>query len=153
MPGLAQRSPILAPITAWAGSRPDILGLAVVGSVARGNARPDSDTDVVLLVTEPQAFRRDRQWLADIGFGHGSRIKGWHDARYGAAWSRHVSLEPTGEIEFTFCARSWAATDPVDPGTAMVLAGGCKVLLDKNGLFDRLLSAVDHLDHIRAGRP
>jgi tRNA nucleotidyltransferase (CCA-adding enzyme) len=32
--------------------RPEVLGLALFGSVARGDARPDSDVDVFVLVKE-----------------------------------------------------------------------------------------------------
>ena len=33
----------------WAAHQPTIAGVALVGSYARGEARPDSDSDVVLL--------------------------------------------------------------------------------------------------------
>jgi hypothetical protein len=37
---------------------------------------------------------------------------------------------------------AWAATDPVDPGTAAVVAGGLRVLWDPSGLLHRLLGAL-----------
>jgi hypothetical protein len=67
-------------------------------------------------------------------------VAGWHDVDYGIVWSRHIQLEPTCEIEFTFCAPSWAATDPVDPGTVDVVSQGCRVLSDKAALFEKLLA-------------
>jgi hypothetical protein len=67
-------------------------------------------------------------------------VIGWHDVDYGMVWSRHAQLEPFCELEFTFCRRSWAAVDPVDPGTASVVSKGCRVLLDKGGLFEGLLA-------------
>ena len=33
-------------------ARPEVLGVVVVGSVARGDERPDSDVDVYLVVTD-----------------------------------------------------------------------------------------------------
>ncbi len=137
----AQLEEILAPISAWACSRSDIHGLALVGSWARGSARSDSDIDVMLLVSEPQKFCSDEHWLTEIAWT-GGRVAGWHDAEYGSAWSRHVALEPHCEIEFTFCTPSWAATDPIDTGTANVVSGGCRVLVDKMRLFGNLLTAV-----------
>jgi hypothetical protein len=139
MLGIAQLDQVLAPVSAWARSRPDVLGLALVGSWACGRARQDSDVDLVLLVSEPQIFRRDERWMAEIRWLD-RRVVGWHDADYGVAWSRHVRLQPACEIEFTFCDPSWAATDPVDPGTAAVVSGGCRPLLDKAGLFEGLLA-------------
>jgi predicted nucleotidyltransferase len=133
---------IVAPVTAWARSRPDILGLAVVGSWARGAARAGSDVDLILLASDPQSFRYDENWLIEIHWGE-RRIASWRDADYGAVWSRHVQLTPPCEIEFTFCAPAWAATDPVDPGTANVVSNGCRVLLDmldKARLFEKLLA-------------
>jgi len=97
--------------------------------------------DLVLLVSEPQVFRRDAHWLTDIGWAEGQPVH-WHDADYGVAWSRHVGLQPAREIEFTCCSPSWAAIDPVDPGTAGVVSNGCRVLLDKAEFFENLLLAV-----------
>jgi Nucleotidyltransferase domain len=139
MAGIAQLEQILSPVAAWARSRSDILGLAVVGSWARGTARPGSDIDLILLAPEAQAFRYDESWLAEIGW-RDWRIAGWHDADYGAVWSRHVRLEPPCEIEFSFCLPTWAATDPPDPGTIRVVAGGCRILFDKARLLEKLLT-------------
>ena len=139
--GLAERSDVLAAVLAWARSRADVLAVAVVGSVARGAAKPESDLDFVVLVDEPSRFRDDGRWLAQIHFGNNAHLAGWHDVDYGVAWSRHVRLSGAGEVEFTFGALSWAATDPIDPGTAAVIADGCHVIFDSAGLFARLLAA------------
>jgi uncharacterized protein len=138
---IARVEQILERITAWALARPDILGLAVVGSWARGTARPGSDIDLMLLAAEPQALRADDLWLAEIGWGE-ARVAAWRDEEYGAAWSRRVELHPPCEIEFTFGKPSWAAADPPDFGTAEVVAKGCRVLLDKARLLQNLLAAV-----------
>jgi uncharacterized protein len=132
--------PIVCAIVSWARRRPDIRGLALAGSWARGAARPDSDIDLILLVNEPETFRH-QDWLDEITW-HNGHVVHWHDADYGAAWSRHLQLSASGEIEFTFCRPSWADTDPVDAGTAEVVSGGCRILLDKSGLFEKLLSVV-----------
>jgi predicted nucleotidyltransferase len=139
MAGIAQLDRLVSPITAWARSRPDIIGLAVVGSWARGTARPDSDVDLVLLASAPQALRYDELWLAEIDWRE-CRVVRWHDADYGNVWSRHVLLEPAREIEFTFCAASWAATDPLDRVTANIVLSGCRIFLDKARLFERLVA-------------
>jgi uncharacterized protein len=135
----AQLGRLLAPIESWARARSDILGVALIGSHARGTPRLDSDVDLLLLASEPRAFRYAEGWLSDIPWTEG-RIVNWRDADYGAAWSRHARLEPFGRVEFTFCAQSWAATDPIDPGTSSVVSMGCRVLVDKIGLFRTLLA-------------
>jgi uncharacterized protein len=140
MVDIVQLEQILAPVAEWARLRSDILGFAVVGSWACDMARVDSDIDLMFLVAEPQTFRCDEHWLVEICWAD-RRVAGWHDADYGIAWSRHVQLEPPCEIEFTFCGPSWAATDPIDPGTVNVVAKGCRILLDKAGLFEKLLAA------------
>jgi hypothetical protein len=139
MADIAKLDQILAPVAAWARSRSDVFGLAIVGSWARGSARSDSDIDLMVLVPKPQAFRCDDLWLAEIQWGE-ARVTGWHDADYGMVWSRHVRLEPPCEMEFTFCALSWTATDPVDPGSLNVVSTGCRILVDKLGLFESLLA-------------
>jgi uncharacterized protein len=131
---------IIAAVALWARSRADILGLALVGSRACGTARLDSDIDLVVLAAEPQVFRDDEAWLAEIPWS-GAHVAVWHDADYAVAWSRHAVLNTGDEIEFTFCEPSWAATDPIDAGTLGVVSGGCHVVLDKAKLFESLLMA------------
>lgn len=53
----------IAAFVARAARRPDVLGVLVTGSVARGDEREDSDVDLVLVVTEEtwhRAVERDR---------------------------------------------------------------------------------------------
>jgi hypothetical protein len=138
MGDVARFDQIVAPVVAWAERRSDILGLAVAGPWARGTASGDSDIDLILLAAEPQAFRTS-DWLDEIRWPAG-RVADWHDAEYGVAWSRHLQLMLPCEIEFTFCSPAWAEIDPVDAGTAQVVSGGCRVLLDKSAMFKRLLA-------------
>ena len=139
MPDQPTIDQFLSPITAWARARPDILALALLGSWARGTPTRDSDVDLLFIVSEPQAFRYDELWLAEISW-RGAYVTGWRDADYGVAWSRHVQLAPSREVEFTFCPPWWAATDPLDPSTASIVANGCRILLDKTRLLETLLS-------------
>lgn len=130
---------ILDAIAAWAASRPDILALALIGSWARGTATPVSDIDLVILATEPKVFR-DKEWPNRIAWAP-ARVTGWHDAEYGAVWSRHVQFRGEPEIEFSFAERSWAATGPIDPSTSKIVRGGLRILVDKEKLLERLQAA------------
>ena len=126
-------------IRAWARRHDAVHGLALVGSHARGEAEPNSDVDFMLLVGDPGAFKVDGAWLGAISWASlGSRIACVEDEEYGAVWSRRVWLHPRGEIEFTFARPSWAALEPIDPGTRHVIMHGCSILHDPTGALARL---------------
>jgi hypothetical protein len=85
----------------------------------------------MISASEPHTSHDDGAWLQEIHFGCDIRAAGWHDAEYGAAWSRHVRIAQQ--------ARSnsprrpvLAATDPLIP--ALLLSSRtAAVLLDKAG--------------------
>jgi predicted nucleotidyltransferase len=58
--------PILQVVLAWAIAQSKIRAVALVGSHARGTARPDSDIDLMLLTTDPHGFRTDTAWVEQI---------------------------------------------------------------------------------------
>jgi hypothetical protein len=45
-------------------------------------------------------------------------------------------------VKFGFVSPSWAATDPVDPGTASVVRDGGKPIEDSGAVFERLIAAL-----------
>lgn len=107
----------------WTQGQPSIRGLALVGSHARRQARPDSDVDLVFLVDDPDQFRVDAAWLTEIDWNSVTmRPVAHRDAQYGVLWARHVQLDNDLEIEFGFAPRSWADS-PIDPGTWQVVKG------------------------------
>jgi hypothetical protein len=135
---------IIQTISTWVKTQQLIQAAALVGSHARGMARPDSNIDIVLLVTECEIFRDGTGWLHDINWNLiGARPARWVDEDHGALWSRRLWLEPTGdEIEFGFTSPSWAEVKPIDPGTRRVIADGCRSLHDPHGMLSRLCDAV-----------
>jgi predicted nucleotidyltransferase len=133
---------VLAVVTEWSELR-SVRGLALVGSYARGQARPDSDIDLVLLVNEPNLFRTDTAWLAELDWRSAyARPLTHRDAEYGAVWSRHVQLDDGLEIEFGFALPSWADVAPVDAGTRRVMMDGCRILYDPDGILSALRAVV-----------
>lgn len=130
---------LLAQIIAWGRADASLRALALVGSHARGAARPDSDVDLVCLVRDPAAFR-DAAWVSQIVWG--APVEGWHDRDYGALWSRHVQVAGAPEVEMGFAPLSWANTQPVDPGTQQVMSDGHRILYDPDGRLSRLAAAV-----------
>ena len=127
---------LLTVATRWAESRADVLGLALVGSHARGTAHDGSDVDLLLLVSDPATFSAGGAWLREIQWSSlGLNVVAWRDVAYGAVWSRHIALSYGSEVELSFGAPSWANTAPVDPGTRRVINDGWRVLLDHHGLL------------------
>jgi hypothetical protein len=135
---------IIQAIVDWAKVHRAIQAVAVVGSHARGTARADSDIDLVLLTSNPNGFRADTAWPDAIEWDAiGVRPMKWEDEDYGKLWSRRLWLEQNaGEVEVSFGLHSWADVDPLDPGTREVIADGCRILYDPNGLLRRLCAVV-----------
>jgi predicted nucleotidyltransferase len=128
-------------VTRWVAAQPDLLSLALAGSWARGNARPQSDLDLLIMTTDQERYRQDGEWLSAIGFEDaGYPIVSRTSAQYGVAWSWHLYLEPDAEVELTFARLDWASVDPVDAGTIRVITEGFKVLIDKDGRLGALVA-------------
>jgi Nucleotidyltransferase domain len=118
-------------VTAWATSRPDVTGLLLVGSYARGAARPDSDVDLVVLMSIPDPSCADELELGTL-----IRTETW-----GPIQERRFRT-PTGlEVECGIGPSSWAATNPIDPGTHRVITDGARILHDPKGILDELVKA------------
>jgi hypothetical protein len=120
-------------ITRWAEARADVEAVALVGSWARGAARPDSDVDVVILCTDPSAYLSHDSWMADFGEVDQVVAEDW-----GAVGAWRVFYQGGLEVEFGFTTAAWARTDPVDRGTRRVARDGLKALVDKHGLLRAL---------------
>jgi uncharacterized protein len=135
---------IIGTIVNWAKEQPTVQAVALVGSYARGTARADSDIDIVVLTNAPEFFRADASWLDAIGWNDvGACPVKWQDEDYGVLWSRRLWLEQVRfEVEIGFARPSWAEVNPLDPGTRRVVADGCRILYDPDGLLARLCAAV-----------
>jgi GNAT superfamily N-acetyltransferase len=111
----------------WAADEVDVRALLLVGSFARGEARPDSDVDVVLLSRDPERFREETGWLAVFG-----EVKSVTREEYGRVTSHRVRYDGGLEVEFAIADAGWASV-PLDPGTEAVARGGIAVLWDRDG--------------------
>jgi predicted nucleotidyltransferase len=121
---------LLERVLRWATDRADVRAIVLVGSHARGAARPDSDVDLVLLVERPDELVANTAWLS--AFGRVERHAVEH-------WGRVVSLRcwyACGpEVDLGLATPDWA-TRP-DEGTERVLRDGARVLLDRDGVLAR----------------
>lgn len=121
----------------WVRQRDDVIGAALVGSRARGAARPGSDIDLMIVSTSPDAYVTSPEWVHDFGRVESVAIEEW-----GAVTSLRVRYDGGPEVELGFAAPAWAATDPVEAGTARVLGEGFRILFDREGLLQRLADRV-----------
>jgi predicted nucleotidyltransferase len=134
-PHAQKTAALLERLRTWVEPRDDVRALMVVGSVARGEARPDSDVDVVLLTTHPARYLDNLGWSSDLGAVQRVELE-----YYGAVTSIRAEYRDGLEAEFAIAASDWAAT-AVDPGTEAVAPGGIAVLLDRDGDATALASA------------
>jgi predicted nucleotidyltransferase len=132
---VAEVRTVIERLTAYATSRDEVRGLVLVGSWARRAARMDSDVDVVVLAAEPAALPAE-VWLDLLAAGRVVRRQWW-----GPLDEIRVALPSGLEVEVGIVPLSWAATDPVDPGTRRVISDGHRVLYDPDGLLGRLAAA------------
>ena len=117
---------------------PGAVAAALVGSWARGNARPDSDVDLVLLTERPEVLLLDDRWHRDFG-ADATLVR---TADFGAVQERRLRLASGLEVEVCIGHPSWADTDPVDAGTRRVVSDGIRVLWDPYLRLSALIDAV-----------
>jgi hypothetical protein len=138
-----QANALIAVIARWVDARSDLRGLALCGSWARGDARVDSDLDLVVLSAEPDRLA-DQGFLPEIDFpGAGFQSVSATKAHYGAVWSWHIDLHPSADVELTVAALAWASTAPMDEGTRAIAKDALRILVDKDELLKRLLGKLD----------
>lgn len=120
----------------------DLRALAVCGSWARGDARPDSDLDLLIVADDPPAWRCDQGWVAALPYDRaGCAYRSHRTATYGAVWSAHVDLDPDAAVELSFAPAAWACTDPLDLGTYAVVSDAFRIVVDKDGMLAPLVAA------------
>jgi predicted nucleotidyltransferase len=120
----------------WVACRPDVVAASLVGSWVRGEARIDSEVDIVLPTTKKEIYLKDESWVRELG---GLRIVKTQE--WGPTTERRFVLSSGLQVEVGVAPPSWAATDPVDPGTRKVVRDGMSILYDPRGLLERLAAA------------
>lgn len=123
-------------VTLWAQSCSNIRALALVGSHARHEARPDSDIDFVLICDDTSYLLGNLSWIELFGEVTSLKVEYW-----GVVTSVRVVYVDGQEAEFGIAPRKW--TDiPVDEGTYRVVADGMIILDDKRDILGKLKNAI-----------
>jgi hypothetical protein len=127
---------LLTTLRGWAQERPDIVAVGLAGSWAHGDARMDSDVDIVLLTENRAPYLEDEAWVYEVGGVGLVWTRGW-----GTVTERRFALPSGLEVQLVVAPPSWAATDPVDEGTRRVVTDGVSILYDPKGALAGLLDA------------
>lgn len=128
-------SNLLSIVTTWAQARPEVSAAALAGSHAHGNARPESDIELVILSDSPDELRTTH-WIGVFGEYSGVDTEQW-----GIAPCHRVLDTPQGEVEIGIVPSSWADVR-VDAGTYNVVHDGIIAAHDPRGLLRTLLAEV-----------
>jgi hypothetical protein len=120
---------LIRDVQAWAGTRPEVLGVALVGSHARQAARADSDVDLVIVCESPPALLAEATWIGAFGLPLRSQREDW-----GRVQSLRVWYADGLEVEFGAADRNWAAP-PLEEGTRRVVRDGWIAVFDRGGAF------------------
>lgn len=126
-------SSLLNDFVAWAATRPDVLGAALVGSHARGKAKPSSDIDLVIVCAAPGDLL-EGDWPSKFG-----TVERPSTEDFGALRALRVHYGNGMEVEFGLALPSWAGL-PLDSGTQRVLADGARILHDPRGLLQAAMA-------------
>jgi GNAT superfamily N-acetyltransferase len=125
---------ILRSIETYASGQEDVEAVGLVGSWARGNARLDSDVDLILITTTPSRYLTGTEWMSRFPGARLIRTMAWGDVL-----TERRFLLPSGlEVEVGITDARWASTDPVDEGTAEVVTDALRIIYDPEGLLARL---------------
>jgi predicted nucleotidyltransferase len=132
----------------WACTEDKVYALALVGSHARQQARPDSDIDFVIISNDVTQLEKDISWLNRFG-----TIERQAKEKWGSVTAIRVFYADGQEIEFGLALKSWAAI-PADAGTKRVVKDGMVILKDPDKILEKLKRAVLKLklnDTMRCG--
>ena len=122
-------------VSRWVVNKPDILGIALVGSYAKNKARINSDIDLVIPCNEPNIYLNNVSWLEYFGKVQADEFEDW-----GKVTSVRVFPENI-KFEYGLTTVEWAVI-PVDLGTKKVVSDGMKILFNPQRILNRLLRAV-----------
>ncbi len=112
----------------WAQVQADIQAVALVGSFARGQARPDSDIDLVILTDRPRKYLQNPGWTWLFGPVERHQIED-----YGKVTSLRVWYVSGPEVEYGITSRRWLDL-PLDAGTRQVIEAGLLILFEREKL-------------------
>lgn len=132
---LVEIQEFLQSVTNWAQQCEAVVGLALVGSHARGEACPDSDIDLFVLCADARELIGNSGWTGEFGV-----VEEVVSESYGPTTSIRVFYNGGTEVEFGIADPAWANV-PLDAGTQRVISDGIRILHDPIGLYEKARKA------------
>jgi hypothetical protein len=126
--------------TTWALDQADIRSAIIVGSQARADRPADglSDLDLAVVVTDPSIYLSDTTWLCRFGEPFLTFVESTADGNFR---ERRVLFKDGRDVDFSLlpaAAVQQMLVQRVPAETADVLRRGFRILVDKDGLAQRL---------------
>jgi len=109
----------------------------LVGSFARGDYKPSSDIDLMIVTEQRETFLQNDDFYTQFGHVDDKQLE-----YYGECTSVRVFYSSGIEVEFGFVDNTWLST-PLDKGTIAVLTDGYIVLYDRDQIFKRIEKEID----------
>lgn len=123
----------LSSVEKWVKQNEDIKSLILVGSYARGEAREDSDVDLVIITSNPDVYTNN-YFIDNFGKVTEFKKENWDSVTSIRVWYANNGLE----VEFGITTPIWVQK-PLDEGTIRVLSDGYKVIVDKENYFKDII--------------
>lgn len=135
----ADKEAWLARFVQWAEGQSDLRAAILVGSQARRDRPADewSDLDVVLFTREPELYLESAGWLSELGTPWLTFLE---PTAVGVRMERRTLFEPDLDVDFAVFSAADLEHLPENPEVQGVLRRGFRVLLDREGVGDRLAS-------------
>jgi tetratricopeptide (TPR) repeat protein len=114
-----------------------VLGIAVVGAWALGEAPTNAAVDIILLTDEPDRFARSDRWLEAFGWPAPAVLRRW---RTRSLYRPRVELSSGLKLDFVIGAPSTLGARPLGDDLVALAAKGFSVLHDQTGALSALLA-------------
>jgi len=143
----------------WAETRPDIRAAVIVGSRGRVDHPADewADLDVILVTTDKERYLSTTDWIGNIG---NPLLTFLEPTAWGGEMERRVLFEGMLDVDFSVVPQESAhklIRAGISQQTARQIADtfgrGMRVLIDKDGMLERLRALVSSIEAPPPGQP
>ena len=128
---------LLDSVTDWVKFEDDVVGVFLVGSYARDEARETSDVDLVIITVAPELYLSNNSWIDQ--FGKTIQVI---DEDWGIVKTKRAFYETGLEVEYNITTADWIKL-PAEVATKKVLQEGNKILIDKTGQLGNFLNQIN----------